>query len=504
MEAVWYYVVNGSQTGPVSFAELKAVAASGKLSPHDLVWQEGTPDWVPASSVAGLLTPKPPTPPAPPIPTYSLSAPESKTEMLPPSPANRAPEPLSLDDDNNKPRRRKRERGDDLEPLPAQTPEWITLSQLFIRRAFNPNPSTATPTAEEEKKLATAGIMDATARQIAVWRRAILFVAAVPCGFAAFFGLINLLAMDENARAPYSAFGMLLLYLQTFAVFALPVTAVFAALAFDRFATSTKWVQLGGVVSFAVPLAIAFVPTDWLLDIPTNRNETVASAEMNRGFLGIVMGIMFYIALMPAVLSLLPAVARACVRTKLALPESLVPGWGLVTSVPLCVLLTLATFVVLYHAASNALLIVGLLLWIGSPLLYLTKFELFTRPVSNPADRAIILRTSLTVFFMIAGGMVLLVIYMFTAKFMGQTILGFDEKSLVRPWTLRLHTIWIEYVGRSLFLTVFFSDLLLRISLSVWREERAFANSPECVNFDRTMTGLGSAILPRGNPLPPG
>ena len=47
MESVWYYVINGAQTGPVSFAELKDAAATGKLSPPDLVWQEGTADWVP-------------------------------------------------------------------------------------------------------------------------------------------------------------------------------------------------------------------------------------------------------------------------------------------------------------------------------------------------------------------------------------------------------------------------------------------------------------------------
>ena len=55
------------------------------------------------------------------------------------------------------------------------------------------------------------------------------------------------------------------------------------------------------------------------------------------------------------------------------------------TSIPLCVLLTLATFVLLYHMAGNALLIVGLLLWVGAPLLYLTKFNLLTRPISTPA-----------------------------------------------------------------------------------------------------------------------
>jgi hypothetical protein len=178
-----------------------------------------------------------------------------------------------------------------------------------------------------------------------------------------------------------------------------------------------------------------------------------------------------------------------------------VPGWGLVTSIPLCVLLTLATFVLLYHIAGNALLIAGLLLWVGSPLLFLSKFALFTRPIDSPADRTAIVHTSFAVFGLILAGMLLLVVYLFTAKFAGRTLVGFDEKtSMIRPWSLEIHKKWIEYVGRSLFLLVFFSDILLRIALSVWREERAFAGTPASVGFDRTMSGLDSSVLPRGNP----
>jgi hypothetical protein len=73
---------------------------------------------------------------------------------------------------------------------------------------------------------------------------------------------------------------------------------------------------------------------------------------------------------------------------------------------------------------------------------------------------------------------------------------------MIRPWNLDLHKKWIEYVGRSLFLTVFFADVLLRIALSVWREERAFAGTAPAAGFDRTMSGLGSAVLPRGSTPP--
>lgn len=52
----WYYSNNGQQLGPVSFEELKALAARGALDANkDLAWTEGMPAWVPAGQVAGIF-----------------------------------------------------------------------------------------------------------------------------------------------------------------------------------------------------------------------------------------------------------------------------------------------------------------------------------------------------------------------------------------------------------------------------------------------------------------
>jgi hypothetical protein len=51
----WYYASSGVQNGPVSEAELRSLAASGRLLPSDLVWRDGMPSWQPAAAVPGLL-----------------------------------------------------------------------------------------------------------------------------------------------------------------------------------------------------------------------------------------------------------------------------------------------------------------------------------------------------------------------------------------------------------------------------------------------------------------
>lgn len=79
----WHYTNDGNQQGPVSASELKEFAASGSLSPSDLVWKEGMSDWKPASSVKGLFpgnaaTPKSSTPSIPTSNSTAIGSPIQK------------------------------------------------------------------------------------------------------------------------------------------------------------------------------------------------------------------------------------------------------------------------------------------------------------------------------------------------------------------------------------------------------------------------------------------
>lgn len=498
MEPVWYYAVNGATTGPITLADLRAALAAGKLSASDLVWKEGMGDWVPARTVPDLVPAAPPPPPRamPPKPPQPASDESYGVESPPARPAAALPldpEPLPLDDEPKKKPKRKR-RDEDEAPAKGASggAEFLAKAQLFAGRAFAPDPSTVTPTAEEEADLTRNRIADPVARRLAVWRRGVLFTAAVPSAFAALFGLITTIAGGTEGL---SGFGVLVMYLQALALFALPAFAILAALNYDKLSTSVWFVRLGTLVSVGVPLAVAFIPGDWIIDLDLGRDAPASALAQAKMGIGIALGISFYVLLMPAVLSLLPAVSRACVRLKLLLPESLVPGWGLAASIPLCVLLTLATFVLLYHVVGNALLIAGLLLWVGAPLYYLTKPQLLTKPVTSAEDKAALGRASFTVFLFTASGMALLLVFLFTGKFMGQTLLGFDSaKCIMRPWSLGLHKVWIEYVGRSPFLTVFFADVVLRVALSVWKESKAFAGTEPAAAHDTTMEGLSGSV----------
>lgn len=56
MAAEWYYAKGNQKFGPVESSELKRLASASVLLPEDLVWKEGLPKWVRASSIKGLFT----------------------------------------------------------------------------------------------------------------------------------------------------------------------------------------------------------------------------------------------------------------------------------------------------------------------------------------------------------------------------------------------------------------------------------------------------------------
>lgn len=57
MAAQYHYSHNGESLGPVSVEQLRQLAASGQLTPSDLVWREGLAEWVPAGRLKGLFSP---------------------------------------------------------------------------------------------------------------------------------------------------------------------------------------------------------------------------------------------------------------------------------------------------------------------------------------------------------------------------------------------------------------------------------------------------------------
>ena len=69
---------NGQQQGPYSSEDIQQAISTGQISPSDLAWKEGMPDWVSVSTLIPTTVSSPVLPPAP----APLSSPQQPVSGL--------------------------------------------------------------------------------------------------------------------------------------------------------------------------------------------------------------------------------------------------------------------------------------------------------------------------------------------------------------------------------------------------------------------------------------
>lgn len=389
----------------------------------------------------------------------------------------------------------------------------------------------AVPLSEREKaRLDKMGLTEPTWQRYAAWRRSLLLLVVGPTLLSAVLATTDTLTEGTDGL---SHVGRLFTLLSTLFLWAMPVSALAAAHYWSRLKRSHRWLLAGWGLAFLPPFLLALVPMGWWFEL-SGTPEEQAGQQFGLAMLDVIEGLYFYCTLMPAALSLLPGLMRACLRVKTLLPAAIVPGWFLVAGAPFSLLLWLVALIALNHLAGDPLLILGVLLWIGTPMLYVARAELFIRPLP-PTATAPIGRLQWLAQVLILMALALLVTYVLTKQVFGLRLVGLDmEASLVWLWQnyqkahlaigqilsraksvvwlgdLDLFQLLLEYVSRSLFLTVVFADLLVRMNLSVWRHVRQFADTAAAANYDRSMMvmdgllGTGQASGPIEGPQIPG
>lgn len=460
----WYMTRDGSQQfGPYTLDQIRGFVVSGNLIPADRLWYHGASEWVTAAELPGLTRDGRPAA----APAYAAPAHAPGQPAYTPAPAGAAHA---------------------YAPYAAQAQGFPQKANFHIRRALGWDLRAITVDPKEHDLLVAASVDEEDARRYLCWRRSVLLVVAIPTLLSAILALIAVLRQDLSSMSPV---GVSLEFLRVAALFALPVTAWLAARAWDRHRTSRNILLRGWMVAFLTPLMLALIPYSWRIDM--SAADATTRGQMT-ALISLAGAAVVYITLMPAVLALIPGVLRACLRVKALLPESILPGWFLVAATPLYVLLFLVIFSTVNQVAGHALLVLGVFALLAGPLLYLVNMTTFTRPLHEEAEIARIGQIQRNVYIVVGVGIVLLLLWAFTAELMGKSLIGTDESdSLIRPWDPNLIQFPLEYIVRSLFTTVLVADLFMLMNLSVWHHTKAFVGTERAATYDRLMSEIEEA-----------
>jgi hypothetical protein len=452
--AEWYYARNNQRLGPVSMDQLKQLASTGGLSPTDLVWKDGMPNWAAASTIAGLF----PAPAAAARPA-AVASPAAPAAVAPApavsaAPAAVAPAPgVSPDDFAVAPTA---PRG------PAGTSP-VDLGILFAQRTFAGDMSML-PLADTEKdSLLRAGITGETTQRYLVWRRSLLWAAAVPLAFAGIsLGLDSMLYTSKSL----TTLGMLLEVLRVLTMLALPAAAVLAAMAWNKPELSTRLALLGLLVGFGLPLVILLLPASWYFD---QLSLAVGGNNM-------------HYSLAIAVLCIPPALVRGCLRVRTLLPESVMTGLLLV-----CVSLMsgLFFFGVLSGAAtiaSSILTTVFTLCIVLAPLCYVVGSSTVLRPIASASDRAALMKWQ-WIYYGLCGFAGLIVVI---------SALSSSALTAWHYWSWLL--LFLDFLGRSLFASVVAAQFILSLTRSTYITQQQVAKTDQGTTLDARLSELESIV----------
>jgi hypothetical protein len=373
-------------------------------------------------------------------------------------------------------------------------------------------------TDRERRRLAGRGVEGELAAAYLAWRRSTFLVLAALSLVSATWHAVNFLDFYNLWPNLWTPFGLGLEVARLSAQFALPVSALVAALSWARPRWSRRAALAGWLVALLGPVLLAFFPLHWSFDLDrlslgeqeqlverilqalelpvTARTIEDTARHMLEYVLDLLGAVLNAVLLLPALLSLMPGSLRACVRVKLLLPESVVPGWFLVVLIPYYALYWVVAVTVVVNLHLDRPVVAAAALMAAAPLAYLLRAGPLVRPL--PADAA----QGLARVRLLAGGCVLAAFailfgYLLTKEFVLAEerirLVGFDENSsIVLPWDLL--SIGLDYLTRSLFTTAVVADLFLQIHLSAWRRMKESGGVAEGDDFDRRAEELGRAL----------
>ena len=297
-------------------------------------------------------------------------------------------------------------------------------------------------------------------------------------------------ASEADEKHPTTAFGQFADGVHLVSLYAMPLSAVAVLLCWTRLKRSFQILVTGFAFAFFVPMLVALCPWSWWGYVEPHVAPDKDPAKFFVSLAeSILEGAVYLVTLLPTVLSLVPGVQRACLRVKTLLPESMLPGWFLVTAAPFYALFLLVIFVAANQIASDPIFLIGMFLFLAAPFLYVVRAEAFTRPLLSNDDFLQMRRAQRMIGGITALAGLLLITYLATQEVMGIRLIGLDEKtSVLRP--IDLVGFLLELISRSMFMTLLGADLFMRMNLSAWKHSQTLDSSPAAANYHRVMGEL--------------
>ena len=367
----------------------------------------------------------------------------------------------------------------------------------------------ATPAERAKLAASPVPLTDPLVQNFAVWRKSMLWAAAILLGILSLLKLITLksfstmvgegqaaaqAAVDEFAERNKSELakqaaeqfktlfgaanvevldGVNAMMILSSVVGAILITV--AACYWHHLPRSKNLARIGWLIMFLTPFGLSIIPVTSLVDWDIVGNAEARAAI--RPVLAMASALAFFTQLGPKAISLFSGTIRSSATLKMLLPEASSPGWAAVLMAPLYSLFLVVITAFVLQMQGNIWLVMGLLCAMASPLIYLWKASQLVRPNTPAEMTAIIQQIRLISSIVNAMAAIFLFIFMLTSAFMD--FLGFVE--------------FILGLGGSLMaLTVVAADFILALVYKGYEQSKRFQGTPWQTTLDARFAALSS------------
>lgn len=423
-----------------------------------------------------------------------------------------------------------------------------------VQRAFGWNLGKVVPSQNESTALARAGVNDPTIQRYAVWRKSLLLVAIVPTFLAFVLAVIDTF---ESGFGEFTKLGIALEVAWLVAAAALSIACFIGIRNWKRPGSASGILIAAWAGAFLLPFVYALLPASSIYHVQeiaakapvasakqNAQNKTAKPAEddeddeketvidpakleklqaMEELAVEFVLSGSGYLLLLPAVLSLIPGAVNGCLRIKSLMPAAQLPGWLLVCAAPAFLLFWMVILVIANHAARSPYLVFGVLLWAGAPIWFSIRGKVFVQSQIGEKEAARIAGVKRLVLITTLIGVALMLTFVLTTKVVGLNVVGFDRakavstkieqlsdddevsledvqtalsesKSFIYAFDLSSWRFVVDFLAKFFVVLAVFADLILRATLSAWRNDRALRASAGSKEYDQAAES-GAAVL---------
>jgi hypothetical protein len=280
----------------------------------------------------------------------------------------------------------------------------------------------------------------------------------------------------SDSKEVLNGFGDLIYFIPSAASTILFIVMIVVIIRWTHWRQTALLFKIGWSISFILPFLPAIFPISFLLHSCETLWGDCSDPDVSSAFatevaiLELSLAVQYAFQLFPILITFPGGLSRASLKIRGLLPESTLSSWVLVISSPFQSVIFLMALVLLIQLSGNIPLFIGTILLFCAPWIYVIRRKVYVGVPTEEREKQLDM-TQRVIGLFVGLGVIFFLIWAFTGDLFDVPLLGTRNQDSVMSYWALIRVIF-EAFGRNLATTVLFADVLLRMTVTNWRQDQ--------------------------------